>query len=217
MKSKRKHMLIIISTLCVMTIFFSGTYYISYKAALQQFNQNAKEKNNHLLQIVEESKIKDEDDTLPVDYIDDTIKPGTRYIIETYDVKENALSKEVLGTPEYLVGLKRDEVIRYLSDYMRTIPLEDYEKGLLSYELISFSNEEIVLRKTYNSDRIVYQFYLIVLDGYVTVYYSDKKTVYEYTDIELQNLSEKEQNRLVDGFYVKDQEELYGVLESYTS
>lgn len=212
-----KRMLITVVTLCGVVLLFSGTYYISYKAALQQFNMNAKEKNNHLLQIVEESKIKDEEQVLEVNYINDVVKPGTRYILETYDIKENLHTKEVLGTPEYLVGLKRDDVIRYLSEYMRTVPLEEYEKGLLSYELISFSNEEIVLRKTYNSDRIVYQFYLIVQDGYVTVYYSDKKTVYEYTDIEIENLSEVEQNRLVDGFYVKDQEELYGVLESYTS
>lgn len=214
---KLKRIFITIYTLCGVMLLFSGSYYLSYKAALERFNQDAKEKNNHLLQIVEETKLKEEENILEVDSINDTVKPGTRYILEIYDVKENSYSKEVLGTPEYLVGLKRDEIIRYLSEYMRTVPLEEYEKGLLSYELISFSHEEIILRKTYNSDRIVYQFYLIVLDGYITVYYSDKKTVYEYTDIEIQNLSEEEQNRLVDGFYVKDQEELYSVLESYTS
>lgn len=214
---KMKKAYIIITSLCAIVVLFSGSYYLSYKAALKQFNQNATQKDNQLLKTVQENKLENLDDSIEVDYVVDTVKPGTKYTLEVYNVKENSFSKEILGTPDYLIGLTREEIISYLADYMKDVPLDEYEMGLISYELVSFSKSDVVLRKTYNSDNIKYKYYIVVLDGYVTVYYSDKKTVYEYTDIEHKNLSEDEQNKLVDGYYVEDQEELYGILEGYTS
>lgn len=214
---RMKKAYIIITSLCAIVVLFSGSYYLSYKAALKQFNQNATQKDNQLLKTVQENKLENLEDSIEVDYVVDTVKPSTKYTLEVYNVKENSFSKEILGTPDYLIGLKREEIISYLADYMKDVPLDEYEKGLISYELVSFSKSDVVLRKTYNSDNIKYKYYIVVLDGYVTVYYSDKKTVYEYTDIEHKNLSEEEQNKLVDGYYVEDQEELYGILEGYTS
>ncbi|ROR29320.1 BofC-like protein [Mobilisporobacter senegalensis] len=214
---KMKKAYIIITSLCAIIILFSGSYYLSYKAALEQFNNNATQKDSQLVKTVEENKLENQEEVMEVDYVVETVKPNTKYTLETYNVKENSFSKEILGTPDFLIGLTREEIITYLSNYMKDVPIEEFEKGLISYELVSFSSKEVVLRKTYNSDNIKYKYYLVVLDGYITVYYSDKKTVYEYTDIELTNLSEEEQNKLVDGYYVKDQEELYGILEGYTS
>lgn len=214
---KMKKAYIIITGLCAVIILFSGSYYLSYKAALEQFNKNATGKDSNLLKTVEENKLENQEDSVKVDYVVDVVKPDTKYTLETYNVKERSFSSEVLNTPDYLIGLTRKDIINYLSTYMREVPLEEFEKGLVSYELVSFSADNVVLRKTYNSDNIKYKYYVVVLDGYVTVYYSDKKTVYEYTDIDIKNLPEADQNKLVDGYYVKDQEELYGILEGYTS
>lgn len=212
---KKAH--IIITSFCAIVILFSGSYYLSYKSALEQFNKSATAKDNQLVKTVEENKLENREDSLEVDYVVDTVKPSTNYTLEVYNVKENSFSKEILGTPDFLIGLTREEIINYLADYMQDVPVDEFEKGLISYELVSFSKSDVVLRKTYNSDNIKYKYYIIVLDGYITVYYSDKKTVYEYTDIELKNVSEEDQNKLVDGYYVEDQEELYGILEGYTS
>lgn len=43
------------------------------------------------------------------------------------------------------------------------------------------------------------------------------KTVYEHTGIKISSLSAKERKQLKKGIEVKDEEELYGILENYSS
>ena len=60
-------------------------------------------------------------------------------------------------------------------------------------------------------------YYLKELNGYVVVYLSDKKTVYEYTDISLEYLPENLQKEIQNGKYIETSESLYGFLENYSS
>ncbi len=100
---------------------------------------------------------------------------------------------------------------------MKDIPAEEFLKGLQSMGVTSFSNERLVVRKIYNSSKVEYKYYLIAVDGEVVVYYGDKKTVYEYTGIETEGLHEKEKNALKKGIEVSDEDELYSILENYSS
>ncbi len=54
-------------------------------------------------------------------------------------------------------------------------------------------------------------------DGYVIVYLSDLKTVYEYTTIEVKMLPENLQEELKTGKKVGSLGEVYGFLENYSS
>lgn len=60
-------------------------------------------------------------------------------------------------------------------------------------------------------------FFVTAEDGLVTVYESDRRTVYLHTNIEVGWLEQEEQLRLVEGFYVPTEMELYDCLENYTS
>ncbi len=60
-------------------------------------------------------------------------------------------------------------------------------------------------------------FFLKESNGYVVVYLSDGKTIYEYTDILFEELPEKVRTEVRNGKYIEDQEELYGFLENYSS
>ena len=60
-------------------------------------------------------------------------------------------------------------------------------------------------------------YYLKELNGYVVVYLSDKKTVYEYTDIAYDDLPENVRNEIRYGKYIRSQADLYGFLENYSS
>lgn len=60
-------------------------------------------------------------------------------------------------------------------------------------------------------------FFLKEANGYVVVYFSDGKTVYEYTDISFEELPEKVKKEVNNGKYIENQEELYGFLENYSS
>lgn len=60
-------------------------------------------------------------------------------------------------------------------------------------------------------------YYLAHLHGYVVVYYADKHTIYEVTNIELTSLPEEVQGEILEGKYIQDVKELYGFLENYSS
>ncbi len=158
------------------------------------------------------------DTTVPVDQVkEDTVLPATQYTLQTYDVKTGVTSEEVLPTPSYLIGLNREEVIQYLNDYMQDLPLNEFQKGLISFEVVKFSKDDITLKKTYNTDNAEYKYYLKAQNGYIIAYYGDQKTVFDYTGVSTENLSAAEQQKLEEGIPVKDLDELYALLENYSS
>lgn len=147
----------------------------------------------------------------------DVVQAGAKLRIENYRLPDNELIVEEKNVTADFAGLTRTEIIQQLSDYMQNIPVAEYEKGLFAYELVKFSSDELVLRKSYNQDLVDFKYYIAVKDGYVIVYYSDLKTVYEYTKIVAIDLPESERNRLMQGIKIKTNEELYELLESYSS
>lgn len=60
-------------------------------------------------------------------------------------------------------------------------------------------------------------YYLMQRDGFVIVCLQDKKTVYEYTSIEVTELPVTLQNEIKNGKYVDSLKEVYGFLENYSS
>ncbi len=157
------------------------------------------------------------DPSVPVDKVEDTILPTTEYTLQTYDVETGTTNEEVLPTPSYLIGLTREDVIQYLKDYMQDLPLNEFQKGLVSFEVMSFSTDNIVLKKTYDADNVEYQYYLKEQNGYIVAYYGDQKTVFDYTGVSIENLSAFEQQQLQEGIAVRDLDELYALLENYSS
>lgn len=158
------------------------------------------------------------DEGTEVDNIEETVVlPTTKYILQTYNTSTAEKSDEVLKTPSFLVGLNREGVIQYLDNYMNDLPWNEFKEGLTAYELLLFSDKEIVIRKTYNPDLIEYEYYIKDIDDNIVIFYSDQKTVYEYTNMSTINLSEEEKQELEEGYFIKDLTELYAILENYTS
>ena len=60
-------------------------------------------------------------------------------------------------------------------------------------------------------------YYLKDLNGYLAVYLQDGQTLYEYTDISVQELPEELQEEIISGKRIETTEELYGFLENYSS
>ena len=221
---------------------FTVCYYLSYKNALNQFNGNAVERNNELILSLENNGLLQnnepqssdnagtdlvnsetadtihDDTSVPADAVAEVIiMPTTKYTLQIYDIKSGIMEDESLSTPSYLVGLNREEVIEYLYDYMQDLTWNEFEKGLASFELTVFSKQNVVLRKTYNIDIVEDKYFLKSQNGYIVVYFSDKKTVFDYTSVSVESLSQFEKLQLEKGIIVKDLEELYAVLENYSS
>lgn len=60
-------------------------------------------------------------------------------------------------------------------------------------------------------------FYLMELNGFVAVYRSDKETIYEYTNIVVEDLPEDVRQEIMEGKEIRTVEKLYGFLENYSS
>ena len=149
--------------------------------------------------------------------IPETLTCDTEYMIREYDKvtrKEESYTEQI---PDQYIGKTRREMEEIASSYTHAPGLKDLEKGFVSMEIASFSPKKLVVLKKYYSDLSKEHFYIVVEEGFLTVYYSDMTTVYLYTDIAVEFLPEKLQQEVLDKKYMESEEELYNFLESYTS
>ena len=63
----------------------------------------------------------------------------------------------------------------------------------------------------------MYKYYLVEENGMVYVYLDDKKTLYEYTTIQMESLPKTLQEEIKEGKFLKSDKELYDFLENYSS
>ena len=219
-RMKLKKASIYLMSFVFLCVTFTVCYYLSYLHALNDFNKRAIEQNENFYTLLEKEqptpKVEKAED-VPAEKTEDSVLPTTQYTLQTYDMKSDSTTTQELNPPAYMVGLKRSELLDYLTSYMNDMPLSEYNKGLISFELISFSEKEIVIKKTYNADFVPFRFYVVIKNGYVVVYNSDLKSVYSYTEIEAKSLPEKDRISLIQGIYVNSLDELYSLLESYSS
>jgi hypothetical protein len=217
----RKAYIYILGFLCQAALF-CACYYLSYRHALDEFNKRAVERREELAQLnntaAAEVPDNNDQDSIPANIqAKATVKPSTKYILETYDMKTDTTIVEELKPPAHFVGLTKEEIEEWLDEYMEDLTLSEYNKGLIDFELVSFSDKEFRLKKTYNEDFVPFRFYVAVKNGYVVVYNSDLKSVHTYTNIEAKDLSEEDRIALSQGIYVNSLEELYALLESFSS
>ena len=98
-----------------------------------------------------------------------------------------------------------------------SVPEDEKQRGLISYELSSFSESEVVLRKTYYREENTARFYLDVQMGRVVVCQTEDDSLYAYTELKFAELPEALQREILAGKYIETVEELYHFLETYSS
>lgn len=144
-------------------------------------------------------------------------KASTKYIEEEYDLTNYTLKEHEQDIPIEYIGVNRSELIKKLKEY-EAFPMEaDLELGFERIQLISFSEEKIIVRKSFRPVEIPDSFYLMVENHYISVYHSDKKSVYMYTGIPLKRLPVELQKEIIDMKYIDSLESLYQFLEAYSS
>lgn len=227
-----KRMIYLALTFLGISTIFGLCYYFSFKNALLHYNREAVEQNTEILQqlleysgkseqllyeIIDNNKNETEEMSAAAVQMTEKIRTTADYILETNYMAQGTTKREQLPLPGFMVGITREELCAYIEGYMEFMPVNEYLDGLILYEVISFSPEKVVLRKTYDETKVENQFFIGTSGGYVTVYYSDLRTVYEYTQIELDTLPFDVRENVKKGFYVKDVKALYSILEGYTS
>lgn len=214
MEIEMKRAFIYIGVMVLAAVTLSTAYYVSYKKTLEHYQKESPAETIPQKTVTNNT----DEDTISVDTVKEPlITNRTTYKLITYDMQNNSYKEETQTLPSEWIGCNRQQLIDSLADYMNNLSLEEVRAGLISYDLQSFSKDSIVLIKNYDSSSMPYEYYVTAANYEVVVYYCDKKTIFEYTGIDARNLSTEEQNKLVKGIFVLDKEELYGILENYSS
>lgn len=166
---------------------------------------------NEALAMVQETLPKLETSGAAAEATDET----TRLVSIVYDNKGGYLYETDEKLPSYLVNLNREQITNFYEAIYGDFSETDGGTAIEKAQLISFSPEMVVVKKFCEKpDR---SFFITAKDGTVVVYYEDKETLYEDTDIPVDQLSPEEQEQLAEGICAENAEELFSILESYTS
>ncbi len=144
-----------------------------------------------------------------------TLTCDTEYEVTVYDETQQTEKSRMETLPASFIGKNRKQVEKLIEDYEKSSSLKDQEEGFLSMSLESFSPEKISVRKVIATS--LYYACIVAEDGYLTVYDGNRRQVILYTDIPVFSLPQPVQDEVMDGKYIETEEELYNLLESYSS
>ena len=139
----------------------------------------------------------------PTSVAEEKITPSTKMVYQYY-YTEDGVTEVQEDIPPY---------------FMLDLTLSDISKYYTTWDIVSFSPREVVMRKTIVGQS--QQRYVVgQKDGYVAVYYEEEKegiSLKEITGIPVDGLSEDEKLRLNQGIKVMGNDALARTLENYSS
>jgi hypothetical protein len=142
------------------------------------------------------------------------INSDTKYIVEIYNGDSEENVREVRTMPSEYAGMTRKELEAYLDSFMSDLPEEEVDAGLIDIKLVSFSKDELVIRKTYQEDK---GYILRLVDGEVTIFSRANEDEFEKTGISQDSLTEEDIRALQEGYSVDSEKDLYSILENFSS
>ncbi len=147
------------------------------------------------------------------------INCDTAFIIEEYDKNTDITATHEEEVPGKYMGMDREAFVDAMMSYEMSPPLEEQKRGLVSVEVLTFSEDRILLRKNYEIIEVKEEeiFYLVAEDHYITVYMEDMENVYLYTDIHLEDLPIELQEEIIQRKLISGESNLFHFLESYSS
>ncbi|SHK24044.1 BofC C-terminal domain-containing protein [Paramaledivibacter caminithermalis] len=135
------------------------------------------------------------------------VNENSKIVFNTYYSKTGKMDTKQIDIPITIVGASLDE----FKSYIKT-NYSDWKINSISTKSASLFKEV----DGYNPDYFIVQ----NKNGYITVYKINKageKELYEETDISISTLSEMDKKKLNEGIIAKDEEELYRIIEDYSS
>lgn len=147
----------------------------------------------------------------------ETLNADTAYVLEETDLRDESVVETVWKLPAKYIGMDREAFVEAMELYEASPPLEELERGFLNLEVLSFSEERVVVKMNYNYVPEENGYYLKVEDNYIVVYLEDMSTVYMDTEICLKELPEHLQQDIIHIKFIPDEQKLYDFLENYSS
>lgn len=219
---KRKNRGGIVFVVCILLLLAGFTYgYISSNKTLNKpqdiskIEDNTKtEKDNPTTNNKVNEKIQNEDTSEVVKNDDDAnpdsigeVNEDSEIVFNTYYVKTGDVDTKKAKIPVKVIGANLKEFKEYI------------EKNYEGWKLRSISTESASLFRQVDGYNPNYYF-IQNKDGYIAVYKineSGEKVLYEETDISISTLSETDKKKLNEGILAKSKEELFRIIEDYSS
>lgn len=148
---------------------------------------------------------------------DPLITCNTLFLVKEYQISSQITQEEEQALPAKYLGMNRDAFTESISAFELSPPLSELEKGFVSIDILSFSEEQVVIQKNYDSPEQKEGYYLVAEDNFVTAYCFDMKSVFLYTEIPMDSLPQNVQDEIVKVKYIESEAKLYDFLESYSS
>lgn len=157
------------------------------------------------------------DSYVPTSADTNTITANTQLVLQVYDRHTDEMTETVGRIPQKYVGMNREQFVSCLADEYNAPLLKEKKEGIEYVEVVSFSYERIVVKKSYQKTEDASGFYLVLEQSMVTIYESDRRTLYMRTAINAVLLPEEVRRKLLYGMELETQEELEKFLESYST
>lgn len=141
------------------------------------------------------------------------VSKNATFTEEIYNTDTDSITKESDNMPALYIGMTKEEIIDYITEYMEI----NEDKTLVNMQLISFSKDAVVIRKTVCNPKNVYNYFVVCENDIIQIYTADRQTHFIDTGINVSNIEETYKNELKKGFYVETIHDLYKYLESITS
>ena len=145
------------------------------------------------------------------------LRADTEFILREQDIDSGNITENAQSIPSAYIGMDRALFTKAMERYSASPPLAEREKGFVGLEILSFSDERVVVRKDYSVPLSERSFYLALLNHQVVALFDDKKTIFLYTGIMDEEISEEVRKDLMNMIYVENEADLFALLESYTS
>jgi hypothetical protein len=185
-------------------IYYGGYYYaINYMKSDNLITIDDALKNNPSISSV--TTVNEADEQI--------VSAKATYTEECYNTDTDELTTQELKMPVEYIGLTRDDVIDYLTTYKNNVS----DETLINIQLVSFSKDSIVVRKTVCNPIAIYNYYVISEKNIIKIYNANRDVLYIDTGIDISNLEEEYIEELNNGFYIETIHELYNYLEGVTS
>lgn len=137
------------------------------------------------------------------------------YFFETFNQSTEALLEEIKRIPVEFLGKTREEIIAYLEE--ETQLLKESEPGFVSLKLLTFSENQLIIRKVVAGRAAITGYYLTIEEGFLVVYNEDRTSIFLHTNIAEDELPADAVDALQAGINLENADALYDYLETCTS
>ncbi|MGN0515266.1 MAG: hypothetical protein ACI4GD_13405 [Lachnospiraceae bacterium] len=199
--------------ICLLFILAASVFYLSYDFS----KENMGKKDYVMIEDYTDSPNEILENTPKTAFEESRINNLTTIKMQINDLNTDSFEEFKINTPVEFLEFTKSDLLKYLDEYLKNPDKEDKDRGLIEFEMVKFSNKEVVIRKTYKSEDNSDKYIAVLENGYVTIYHEDGKTIYDYTDIPEAKLPADIVKSMDNGIIFDNISKLYEFLETYSS